>query len=32
MHGLVFNQLLVTGQVSHCTGDGGATVCQIAVI
>ena len=30
MHGLVSDQLLVTGQVSLCTGEGGSTVCQIA--
>ena len=24
------NQLLVTGQVSLCTSDGGATVCMVA--
>ena len=23
------DQLLFSGQVSHCTGEGGATVCQI---
>ena len=27
---MVLDQLLVTGQVSHCTGEGGATVCLIA--
>ena len=27
---MVLDQLLVTGQVSHCTGDGGASVYSIA--
>ena len=27
---MVLDQLLVTGQVSHCTGEDGASVCPIA--
>ena len=27
---MVLDQLLVTGQLSHCTGDGGASVYSIA--
>ena len=31
MHGMVLNQPLVTGQVSHCTGEGFASVYLIAI-
>ena len=32
MHRMVLDQLLVTGLISHCTGDGGASVYLISVI